>query len=60
MMSSENSDAARERHVDAYIEELRRSMASDLNEQAIQALAALYRSGWRDAEAMFRMWEGRQ
>jgi hypothetical protein len=57
MMSPKISEGALEKHVDAYIEELRKQMTSELNDDAIKALAALYRQGWNDADAMFRTWE---
>ena len=57
MMSPENSEFALDKHVEAYIAELRKQMTSELNDEALKALAALYRQGWRDADSMFRLQE---
>ena len=61
MMSSEHSARAREKYVDAYVEHLRKTVtASDtpsFDEKVIDTLASMYRSGWDDADMMFRTWE---
>ena len=61
MMSSEQSAKARDRHVDAYVEHLRKTLTSSdtpsFDENVIDTLANMYRSGWNDADAMFRDWE---
>lgn len=61
MMSPEQSARALDRHVNAYVENLRKTLtASDtpsFDEKVIDTLAMMYRSGWRDADAMFRDWE---
>lgn len=61
MMSEEQSAKARDRHVDAYVEHLRKTLTSSdttsFDEKVIDTLATMYRSGWDDADAMFRDWE---
>jgi hypothetical protein len=61
MMSIEHSARAREKYVDAYVEHLRKTVtASDtpsFDEKVIDTLASMYRSGWDDADMMFREWE---
>jgi len=61
MMRSDQSVKARERHVDAYVLALRETLtASDtpsFDEKVIDALANMYRSGWDDADMMFRTWD---
>lgn len=61
MMSEEQSAKARDRHVDAYVEHLRKTLTSSdtpsFDEKVIDTLATMYRSGWNDADAMFRDWE---
>jgi hypothetical protein len=61
MMSIDQSAKARDRHVDAYVHSLRKTLnASDtptFDEKVIDTLAKMYRSGWDDADTMFRDWE---
>jgi len=60
-MSSEHSARARDKYVEAYAEHLRKTLTNSdtpsFDEKVIDALANMYRSGWDDADAMFRDWE---
>lgn len=61
MMSEEQSAKARDRHVDAYVEHLRKTLNNSdtptFDENVIATLVNMYRSGWDDADMMFRDWE---
>jgi hypothetical protein len=61
MMSSEQSAKARDKYVEAYVDHLRKTLTNSdtpsFDEKVIDTLANMYRSGWDDADAMFRDWE---
>jgi hypothetical protein len=61
MMSSEHSARARDKHVEAYVGHLRKTLTNSdtptFDENVIDTLATMYRAGWDDADAMFRKWE---
>ena len=64
MMRNDHSVKARERHVEVYVAALRESLTDSgtqsFDDEVIDTLAMMYRSGWDDADMMFRTWEGRQ
>lgn len=58
-MRKEWSEKARDRHVELYVSALKDGATDDLNEKIIKAMADMYRTGWDDADAMFRAAEER-
>ena len=59
MMPEDMSRNALEAHVQGFIDALRESLLRDgkpCNEEVIEALEETYRSGWNDADGMFRAW----
>lgn len=59
MMPKDMSQKALEAHVEGYIDQLRASFLQEskpVSDEVIEALASMYRSGWRDADEMFRAW----
>ena len=55
MMPEDISIKALDAHVQGYISALRDSLL-ECDEEVINTLANMYRSGWRDADCMFRAW----
>lgn len=64
MMSTDESAKARDRHVDEYVHSLRKTLTPSgtpsFDDEVINTLAMMYRSGWNDADTMFRSWEAMQ
>lgn len=59
MMTKEMSERAREKHVEAYVQQLRKNLEDDgdtFDQKVVNALADMYRHGWDDADDMIRSW----
>ena len=59
MMPEDISRKALDAHVQAYVSNLRESLlkvSDTFDEAVIEALENMYRSGWNDADGMFRAW----
>lgn len=59
MMPEDISRKALDAHVQGYVSTLRESLlkvSDTFDEAVIDALENMYRSGWNDADGMFRAW----
>lgn len=59
MMPEDISRKALDKHVERYVSTLRESLlkvSDTFDEAVIDALEDMYRSGWNDADGMFRAW----
>ena len=60
IMPEDISIKALDAHLEGYTDALRESLSKGgktCDEEVINTLVNMYRSGWRDADAMFRAWE---